>query len=128
MQLSPPIATYFEADQRHDGDALVAAFSDDAVVKDEGAEHAVEHLLQGEDRLFERSKALRSRPITTPTMTSAPKPTAAGETMARTCLISFKRNRYSLPHRLRTARSACGSTVIGSSRPRKGSFSVSMKG
>lgn len=40
MQLSPPIATYFEADQRHDGDALIAAFSDDAVVKDEGAEHA----------------------------------------------------------------------------------------
>ena len=40
MQLSPPIATYFEADQRHDGDALVAAFSDDAVVRDEGAEHA----------------------------------------------------------------------------------------
>ena len=40
MQLSPPIAAYFEADQRHDGDALVAAFSDDAVVRDEGTEHA----------------------------------------------------------------------------------------
>ena len=40
MQLSPPIATYFEADQRHDGDAIVAAFADDAVVRDEGAEHA----------------------------------------------------------------------------------------
>jgi len=40
MQLSPPIATYFEADRRHDADALAAAFSDDAVVRDEGAEHA----------------------------------------------------------------------------------------
>lgn len=108
------------------GHAADAALQE--IVEVTGYEVAVEHLLQGEDRLFERSKALRSRPITTPTMTSAPKPTAAGETMARTCLISFKRNRYSLPHRLRTARSACGSTVIGSSRPRKGSFSVSMKG
>jgi hypothetical protein len=61
-----------------------------------GYEVAVEHLPQGEDRLLERSKALRSRSITTPTMTSAPKPTAAGETTARTYLISFKRNRYSL--------------------------------
>ena len=40
MHLSPPITTYFDADQRHDGDAVAAAFSDDAVVKDEGAEHA----------------------------------------------------------------------------------------
>jgi ketosteroid isomerase-like protein len=40
MQLPSPIATYFDADQRHDGDALAAAFSGDAVVSDEGAEHA----------------------------------------------------------------------------------------
>lgn len=67
------------------------------IVEVTGYEVAVERLLQGEDRLLERSKALRSRSITTPTMTSAPKPTAARETTARTCLISFKRNRYSLP-------------------------------
>ena len=67
------------------------------IVKVTGYEVAVEHLLQGEDRLLERSSVLRSWSITTPAMTSAPKPTAAGETTARTCLISFKRNRYSLP-------------------------------
>lgn len=59
------------------------------IVEVTGYEVAVEHLLQGEDRLLERNKALRSRSITTPTMKSAPKPTAAGETTARTCLISF---------------------------------------
>lgn len=93
-----------------------------------GYEVAVERLLQGEGRLLERSKALRSRSITTPTMTSAPKPTAAGETTARTCPISFKRNRYSLPASFANRPVSLGTTLIGSSWPRKGSFSVSMKG
>jgi ketosteroid isomerase-like protein len=40
MQLSPPILTYFEAERRHDADVLATAFAEDAVVRDEGAEHA----------------------------------------------------------------------------------------
>ncbi|MBM9594514.1 nuclear transport factor 2 family protein [Roseitranquillus sediminis] len=39
MNLPAPVETYFEADQRQDGDALVSAFATDAVVRDEGAEH-----------------------------------------------------------------------------------------
>jgi hypothetical protein len=58
------------------------------IVEVAGHEVAVEHFLQGEDRLLERRKALRSeRSSTTPTMTSAPRPTAAGVTTARTSVM-----------------------------------------
>jgi ketosteroid isomerase-like protein len=40
MNLPFPIQTYFDADRRSDGDALIHAFSPDAVVKDEGQSHA----------------------------------------------------------------------------------------
>ena len=36
MQLPDPVQTYFDADQRKDHDAFVAAFAADAVVRDEG--------------------------------------------------------------------------------------------
>lgn len=39
MKLPSPIDAYFKAEQRHDADVLVAAFSADAVVRDEGADH-----------------------------------------------------------------------------------------
>ncbi|TNC62869.1 nuclear transport factor 2 family protein [Rubellimicrobium roseum] len=39
MQLSSPVRTYFDAEQQNDADTLAAAFTDDAVVRDEGAEH-----------------------------------------------------------------------------------------
>ena len=39
MQLPSPVRTYFDAEQRNDADPLAAAFTDDAVVRDEGAEH-----------------------------------------------------------------------------------------
>ena len=40
MNLPSPIQTYFDADERNDGDALVQVFSPDAVVKDEGQSYA----------------------------------------------------------------------------------------
>ena len=40
MNLPFPIQTYFDADRRSDGAALVHAFSPDAVVTDEGQTHA----------------------------------------------------------------------------------------
>jgi ketosteroid isomerase-like protein len=40
MNLPFPIQTYFDADRRSDGDALIHAFAPDAVVKDEGQSHA----------------------------------------------------------------------------------------
>src|SRR5687768_3262937 len=39
MQMPTPIQSYFDADQGRDAGALVAAFADDALVKDEGASH-----------------------------------------------------------------------------------------
>lgn len=36
MQLPPPVQTYFDADQRGDGAALMTAFARDALVQDEG--------------------------------------------------------------------------------------------
>ena len=39
MQMPPPIRTYFTARAPQDGDALAAAFADDAVVHDEGRDH-----------------------------------------------------------------------------------------
>jgi hypothetical protein len=39
MNLPAPIETYFSADQRQDGDALMSTFATDAVVRDEGAKH-----------------------------------------------------------------------------------------
>jgi uncharacterized protein (TIGR02246 family) len=38
--LPDAIAAYFTAQNRHDTEATLAAFSDDAVVTDEGAEHS----------------------------------------------------------------------------------------
>ncbi|WP_210529514.1 nuclear transport factor 2 family protein [Rubellimicrobium arenae] len=40
MQLSPAVDAFFQAEKRSDASALAAAFSPDATVKDEGAEHA----------------------------------------------------------------------------------------
>jgi hypothetical protein len=40
MNLPSPIQTYFDADERNDGDALMHVFAPDAVVKDEGRSHA----------------------------------------------------------------------------------------
>jgi ketosteroid isomerase-like protein len=40
MSLPFPIQTYFDADSRSDGDALIHAFAPDAVVTDEGQSHA----------------------------------------------------------------------------------------
>ena len=40
MNLPFPIQTYFDADRRNDGDALIHAFAPDAVVRDEGQSHA----------------------------------------------------------------------------------------
>ena len=40
MNLPSPIQTYFDADKRNDGEALVHSFAPDAVVKDEGQSHA----------------------------------------------------------------------------------------
>lgn len=39
MQMPTQIQSYFDADQGRDADALVAAFADSALVKDEGASH-----------------------------------------------------------------------------------------
>ena len=39
MQLPSPVRTYFDAEQHNNADTLAAAFMDDAVVRDEGAEH-----------------------------------------------------------------------------------------
>ena len=39
MQLPSPVRAYFDAEQHNDADALATAFTDDAVVRDEGAEH-----------------------------------------------------------------------------------------
>ena len=39
VQMPPPIRTYFTARAPQDGDALAAAFADDAVVHDEGRDH-----------------------------------------------------------------------------------------
>jgi ketosteroid isomerase-like protein len=39
MTLPPPITTYFTAEAPRDGAALAAAFTEDAVVHDEGATH-----------------------------------------------------------------------------------------
>ena len=39
MDLHPAIETYFDADRRHDRDALTAAFEPDATVVDEGRTH-----------------------------------------------------------------------------------------
>ena len=36
MNLPSPIQTFFDADQRHDGEALINVFTSDALVKDEG--------------------------------------------------------------------------------------------
>ena len=36
LDLSPPLSTYFDASNAHDADSLVAAFSDQASVHDEG--------------------------------------------------------------------------------------------
>lgn len=36
MNLPLPIQTYFDADERNDGDALIHAFAPDAIVTDEG--------------------------------------------------------------------------------------------
>jgi len=38
-ELPPPLAAYYEANNRHDIDAMVAPFAEDAVVRDEGREH-----------------------------------------------------------------------------------------
>jgi hypothetical protein len=38
IQLPSPLAAYFAAKNKHDIDAMLAPFADDAVVKDEGAE------------------------------------------------------------------------------------------
>ena len=40
MNLPSPIQTYFDADKRRDGEALIHAFAPDAVVKDEGHSYA----------------------------------------------------------------------------------------
>ena len=40
MNLPSPIQTYFDADERNDGDALTHTFALDAVVIDEGHSHA----------------------------------------------------------------------------------------
>lgn len=40
MNLPSPIQTYFDADRRSDGVALIHAFSPDAIVTDEGQTHA----------------------------------------------------------------------------------------
>ena len=40
MNLPFPIQTYFDADRRNGGDALIHAFAADAVVRDEGQSHA----------------------------------------------------------------------------------------
>ncbi|WP_194953083.1 nuclear transport factor 2 family protein [Sphingopyxis solisilvae] len=45
MQLPHPVQTYFDADQRGDGAALMAAFAPDALVKDEG------HSYRGHDQI-----------------------------------------------------------------------------
>jgi hypothetical protein len=37
--LPPPLAAYYEAKNRHDTDAMLAPFAEDAVVRDEGQEH-----------------------------------------------------------------------------------------
>ena len=39
MQMPNPIQDYFNADQGRDVDALVAAFAEGALIKDEGASH-----------------------------------------------------------------------------------------
>lgn len=39
MNLPSPIQTYFDADSRNDGEALLRAFAPDAVVIDEGHSH-----------------------------------------------------------------------------------------
>ena len=39
MNLPAPVEKYFAADQRQDGDAVMSAFTTDAVARDEGAEH-----------------------------------------------------------------------------------------
>jgi hypothetical protein len=46
MILPPPIQAYFDADKSNDGKALVAAFSPDAVVKDEGQSHIGHHAIE----------------------------------------------------------------------------------
>ncbi|WP_230529851.1 nuclear transport factor 2 family protein [Microvirga roseola] len=38
-QLPPPLASYYEAKNRHNIDGMLASFAEDAVVKDEGQEH-----------------------------------------------------------------------------------------
>lgn len=45
MQLPHPVKTYFDADQRGDGAALMTAFVPDALVKDEGRSY------QGHDQI-----------------------------------------------------------------------------
>lgn len=40
MKQPPAVHAYFEAERRNDADALAAAFADDGVVRDEGADHA----------------------------------------------------------------------------------------
>jgi hypothetical protein len=40
MNLPSPIQTYFDADERNDGDALTHVFALDAVVRDEGHSYA----------------------------------------------------------------------------------------
>ena len=40
------IRTYFDADGRNDGEALVAAFSPDAIVEDEGRSRTGHHAIQ----------------------------------------------------------------------------------
>lgn len=46
MFLPPPIQAYFDADGSNDGEALVAAFEPDAVVKDEGRSHIGRHAVE----------------------------------------------------------------------------------
>jgi hypothetical protein len=40
MNLPSPIQTYFDADRRSDGDALIHTFAPDAVIRDEGRSYA----------------------------------------------------------------------------------------
>jgi hypothetical protein len=46
-KLHPTLESYFAATNRHDVDGMIAAFADDAVVKDEGREHQGTSAIRG---------------------------------------------------------------------------------
>lgn len=63
MQLPAIIATYFDADNRHDADAVAACFTDTGVVHDEDADHAGRAAIAAWKRDTTAKYAVRTAPL-----------------------------------------------------------------